>query len=353
MTFLIRERTRESYSEKISKKSSSLQNSTRIALNHFEKFCSEKYSHSSEDVIAELLSFELRQMESATCDVYQDWVNWSVDKATYLNSLEIYFSCIKSYMHYRGLKLTDKDIKENVSIPKQTEEEKYPLQVGEIITILSCAHYAKKSLYLILISSGMRVGETAQIRKKHIKIIEGRMVIYISAKFTKTKIARTVYTSIEATKHNIGKYNRINNEDLMWGTNDNRESAVVAEDKTFASYTDKVGLIERYDSGTRKITIHSFRAYYHTRAARTHDLGYAHKMTGHKGYLPIYDRLSDEEKLEMYLELEPKLFVYDQTINEMKIKNLKEANRENESLKERLEKIEAELFVRKNFKEVG
>ena len=32
-------------------------------------------------------------------------------------------------------------------------------------------------------------------------------------------------------------------------------------------------------------------------------------MIGHGGYLPQYDRMSDEKKLEWFLELEPKLLI--------------------------------------------
>ena len=103
-------------------------------------------------------------------------------------------------------------------------------------------------------------------------------------------------------------------------------TAVQADVKAFSKYVDKLGLDERYDSGTRKITLHSFRAFFFTRAARVHDENYAHMMTGHGGYLMEYDRLEEEQKLDMYLDLESELLVYDQTKNQLKIKKLQEAN---------------------------
>ena len=48
----------------------------------------------------------------------------------------------------------------------------------------------------------------------------------------------------------------------------------------------KAGLDEKYDTvNRRKITLHSFRAYFFTKAARVHDENYAHKLTGHGGPL--------------------------------------------------------------------
>jgi len=52
-------------------------------------------------------------------------------------------------------------------------------------------------------------------------------------------------------------------------------------------------------------------------------------MIGHGGYLPQYDRISDEKKLEWFLEVEPKLMINEEMrlreenrIKEKKIKEL-------------------------------
>ncbi len=110
MTFLSKKRTRETYFEKISTKSKSLQNSTRIVLDSFDKFCSLEYSHDSEQVIRELLGLKIEEREESACDVYQSWINWSHKKGTSAKTLKVYFSLLKSYIHYRGIKISDKDI---------------------------------------------------------------------------------------------------------------------------------------------------------------------------------------------------------------------------------------------------
>ena len=46
-------------------------------------------------------------------------------------------------------------------------------------------------------------------------------------------------------------------------------------------------------------------------------------MTGHRGYLEEYNRYSLEKKLEMYLELEPQLFVYEKKPDSEIIKDMK------------------------------
>ena len=79
-----------------------------------------------------------------------------------------------------------------------------------------------------------------------------------------------------------------------------------------------LGYNQKYSSnGFYKITSHSFRSYFFTAATRKHNENYAHKMSGHGGYLMQYDRMTEEEKLQMYLELEPDLVIFYQTKNEL------------------------------------
>jgi DNA repair ATPase RecN len=99
----------------------------------------------------------------------------------------------------------------------------------------------------------------------------------------------------------------------------------------------RLGLDEKYESnGFHKITSHILRAYFFTKAVRKHGENYAHRMTGHGGYLMQYDRMTEDEKLSMYLELEPDLVIYDQTKNQLEIKRLKQ---EAESIKELREEV--------------
>ena len=117
---------------------------------------------------------------------------------------------------------------------------------------------------------------------------------------------------------------------------------------------DKIGFTEKYESnGYKKITSHSFRSYFFTKAARKHGENYAHKMIGHGGYLMQYDRMTEEEMLEMYIELEPDLAVFDQTKNELQIKKLKQENlivvqlqEEVRKLKENQAKIDQKMIER-------
>ena len=57
-----------------------------------------------------------------------------------------------------------------------------------------------------------------------------------------------------------------------------------------------------------------------------------------------YDRMTDEEKLKMYLELEPNLAVYATTKADLEIERLKILQtKENKDLKEEMEQLKQQL----------
>jgi hypothetical protein len=62
-------------------------------------------------------------------------------------------------------------------------------------------------------------------------------------------------------------------------------------------------------------------------------------MTGHGGYLMQYDRLTEDERLQMFIELEPDLVLFDQTKNELEIQKLKEENQKIETLQKEVEEL--------------
>jgi len=104
------------------------------------------------------------------------------------------------------------------------------------------------------------------------------------------------------------KLRNLKSNDLVWGTNEDPVLAEKNESTQFSYLCDKAGYTKRYKSNNhRLITLYSFRSYFFGKAADVHREGYAHKMTGHGGYLPQYDRMSDEKKLDWFLKLEPEL----------------------------------------------
>ena len=261
--------------------------------------------------------------EEVLFDELQIWINNSIKNPS---TIKYYFEHIKQYLHYRGMKLHPLDIKQNLKFPTKMEEELHPLSIDEFLRILESSDFRHKILYLAQSSSGMRIGEIVQLRKKHIVTNMERIMVKIPAKFTKKKRARTTLFSKEVSKLLLSRLHKMDDNDLVFGTSENLKTAEQTEVIYISRLLNRIGLNQKYETnGRMKITTHSFRSFFITKTSR-HDENLAKYFAGQKGYLLQYDRLTDEEKLEYYIEFEPDLLVYDQTKNEEKIRKLKEAN---------------------------
>ena len=266
-------------------------------------------------------------------DVLQEWINLNHEGGLNPRSIKQYFNPIRSYLYHKGFKLHPQDIKENLNFPKIIEEEKYPLKLDEILLILDAVPYRKKALYLTLISSGMRIGEACKITKKDIDLSLKRPMIKIPAKITKTRRGRTTFISSEAWRFLQPIYTKTDQNETLFG------ASAESEETIFARYCDKIGFNARYDSKIRKITLHSFRAYFITKISR-YDANIAKLLSGQRGYLLQYDRLTDEEKLESYLEFEKELLVYDNTKLKQDLAKAKSEKITLESMMEKLKEVD-------------
>lgn len=311
--YLNKERTKESYFEKISVQAKGTQRNARFAHKRFEEFVELEFGRSSEDVIQELLVLKDARRESALFDLLQDYVNYMHSVAIAPNTIHNYFSMLKGYLTYRGLKIHQEEVKQNIKFPKTMHEEKHGLTLDEVKKILDHASPKRKALYLTLLSSGMRIEEACALRKRDFDDSLERIQIHLPATYTKTKKARTTFVSEEAAKYLKPILGKINPDKLVFGVNEDKTSAKLVELNYFGRLRKRAGLSEKYGTGVHKITIHSFRAWFITRCSAINE-NVGHALAGHEYYMKSYDRLSNEEKLKIYLKVEPSLGIYAQAL---------------------------------------
>ena len=128
-------------------------------------------------------------------------------------TIKTYFSVIKQYLHYRGIKLDPMDIRQSLNFPKKQVEELRPLKLGTFQKMLKACSAKREMLYLAQSSSGMRIGEMVQLRKKDIHTDMARLMVKIPAAFTKTGVARTTFFSAEAAKLVAPRLKKIGDSD--------------------------------------------------------------------------------------------------------------------------------------------
>ena len=314
--------------KKIGKKAEGTKKTYESAFNNFGKFCNEKYNKPMDEVIGEYTKVS----NDHILESLQDWINWSEISP---GTIRIYFSRLKKYLHFHGIKFDRYDIEDSLEFPKVHEDELHPISPEEFNFILEKASYPKRMLYLCLASSGMRPNEILHLRKRDIITGKERLMVHVPAQYTKLKRGRVTFFSIEAQRMLLPKLRKLNDEDLVFGTGSKSNSNT--ETITFLRLIERIGLTERYESNNRhKLSLYSFRAFFITKLSR-HDENLAKKLAGQKGYLLQYDRLTDEEKMQKYIEFESDLIINQE--EKLKLENNKQKQTIDE-LKEKQKKIE-------------
>ena len=349
-SFLVKERTKETYLQKISSEPQGTQQNRIVTINNFERFVSELYEEKTiESVIEELKILKKTEEDKyfdALYDLLQEWINWNTEQGIESSTQRTFFSYLRNYLYYRGIKTDQQDIKENLKFGKKIDVERHPLSQEEYRMIIDAIRNPKqKALFLLLGSSGMRIGEAMQLKKKDLDLSQERIKINIPAEITKTRKGRSTYMSKETEKTLKPFLNDYADDGFIFdiGRTKDRSKRAARESTNLRTVLKRLNLDDRYPSNNHgKITTHSFRAYFFTAATRRHGENYAHRLTGHSGYLMQYDRMTEKEKLDMYIELEQDLMIYDQTKNELEIERLQKDNKELTQLRQELHKLKKE-----------
>lgn len=343
-SFLSKKKDSATFDDVLSTAPKSTQQNKRYAIKLLGQFVEESYSgRNILDVIEELRLLKSRDSqtyEDALYGMLQEWINWNQKKGRGNYTIRVAFSNVRKYLFHMGIKTSEQDIKEYLRFGKRTRENRHPLSQIEYQRIVDglSRHPVMQALFLALGSSGMRIGEALSLKKKDLDLTGARIKVNIPAN-TKTRTGRTTYLSLETEKLLRPHLERIEHDGYVFAKK-NRKPDDSSVRTMLGRLVDKLVLVEKYQSNNiRKITSHSFRAYFFTKAARKHGENYAHRMTGHGGYLMEYDRMTEDEKLELYLDLESDLVVFEQTKNELEIKKLRKENENIDDLRNEVKKL--------------
>lgn len=312
-SFLLKNKKKISFFEGIQSLSKSTQDSYKSVVKHFDFFCYEHYKKRNiQDIINELNSLTYEEKKIGFIGLLQDFIFHLEKIGLAPNSVYNHYSVITYFFGHEGIRFHSSDLRRNLRFPKILKKRLHPLTLKEIHRIFKFTPQKRQMLYLILVGSGMRIRETTCLRKKDFSFDMKRIMINVPAQFTKTKTAHTSFVSREASKLLKLHLKTLDYEDLVFSTNiKNPHNGGMTEIEAFGNYRDLAGLTQKYELVNRHyITLHSFRSYFITRARRVHDTEIAHAMVGHLPYLDMYDRKDDDEKLELYLKVEPKLKIF-------------------------------------------
>ena len=266
-------------------------------------------------------------------------------------TVRLYFSFIKSYMRQcHRIKLSQDDVKDFKILPKVIKEQRQPILIDTLKKICAFASTTRRTLYYVLTSSGMRVGEVLALRKSDFHLDEDPVRITIRASTTKTNEGRETYISFEAVEMLKLIIAGKEDNDLIFTGFKNNRLAVLNEEQYFFKLRERMAakspeMLEKYPDSCRHIVnIHAMRSYFHTQASDKHGEGYANALDGHGAYLKQYYRKPPEERARKYKELEPSLLIEKYKPESEKTKDKKIADLEEGMIKLQVEMTRIKLL---------
>ena len=297
----------------------------QVALHQFDIFCNDQYGKNGDVLIQDIKSTGIFEKSYTVLNQFSMWLSEDHLEITVPmgkssrpmirrmpRTIYSYLVVLKSYFEeFGGIEINDRRFKKRVKIPKKISVELEPFTHDEIRLICDIASSDRKTLYMTLKDSGMRVGEATQLIKSDIDINKNPIEIKIRAETTKTKQARTTFVTSETSHMLVNRLRQINDDDSVFATNPDPIKAVRNETLMFKYYREKSGLTEKYShNGRHKKNIHSFRAFACTQVAEVHGEEFAHGYIGHTKYLPMYIRRKEKQP-QMFKQCENKLMIYE------------------------------------------
>jgi site-specific recombinase XerD len=295
--------TRIKYEKNIFNVSKRTKQSYSTALNNFENFCYQKTQDL--EVIKKLKKIEDDELWA----FLQKWIDSNSNLEP--GSVKIFFSHIKKYLYFCGIKITNQEINDNLKFITANKKPLYLLTQKEIAQILNELSYRDKTLFLCQLSSGLGIGELVQLTKADLSYVNRRMIIKLNISKNNEKI--TVFSK-EATDMVKPILRTKNKDDLIFGTNKNSHYSEINKEQVLRRALKRCCLNMTYPNSRRhKINTGSFR-FFHFVTVSEYDYNFACYLRGCDNKInPIQiDKMSNEELLDKYFEVENKLTIYNQ-----------------------------------------
>lgn len=116
-------------------------------------------------------------------------------------TLSFYLAVLRSYFAFYDIDVIPSKFRRKVKVPRLYKEDEEPLDASGIRKIiLNCSNRRLKAYLLVLGSGGMRAVEATAIRLREIDFSLSPTKVHIRKEYAKTRVARDVYISDEATK---------------------------------------------------------------------------------------------------------------------------------------------------------
>src|SRR5215469_3190976 len=315
-------------------------------LTHFNGFLCPKYT-------VETILQPLKTGEENVYQLLSRFVVYETKLTSSAGTIKLNLEAVKSYLQFHDIIIIPVKFKNQVTIPKILQEEKTAIDANDIRKLLLACDIRRLKTYLLLLASGgMRPVEGLAIRICDIDFSVNPTKIHIRAEFVKTRVARDIYISDEATKrlrdwidwrYRNNRPTTKSPDDLVfhqWNLSEkpNPQTLYSHVAKEFARLLDAAGFTER--KGRRhKITLKTFRDFVKSTISDSAGKDYSEWFIGHSGS-PYYNRKESLRREKYRTECMKHLTFLDYDVLEARGRsieaNLLEKDSEIRALKQRM-----------------
>lgn len=320
----------------------------------------------------------LDALETYERDIKTFW-KWMIDTEFAPKTIANAVDCIRVFLKQYRIRLDDivwENIRRRGTGTKPVTQET-PITPEILKKILIHGDAKSRAIFLILASSGMRIGEIVQLKLGDIDFNSNPTQItvrYTGPNSVKTKSSRITFITDEATVA-LNEWLKQRDNVLALAvqrTNFPNAKKKLDDDRVFPFETNNVrniwnrllikAKLDQKDPRTRRylVHIHSTRKFFRTRFSR-HDRDVAELLMGHEGYLSTaYLRFTEDELKEEYLRGMKHLLIFEAPADETTMITELRAHHQKEidDLREQLDKankkvsaIEEGLLNNPEFKE--
>ncbi len=243
----------------------------------------------------------------------------------------------------------------------------------EFRQILNHLVLSAKALYIVLLSSGMRIGEVLQLKPGDIELSKDPVKVNVRGEYTKTGNPRVTFISreakevveewlkvrddyLEAAVSKTGLYDKDPDDPRLFPFS--HANAYIMWNKALK----KAGYDKRDEATNRhRVHPHTLRKFFRTKLGAVIPVDVVEALMGHEGYLTeVYRRHSMEDLAKFYKQGEHALLVFTESGEVSKLREevvqqkdqlqalLNGMTAENMVLKARLEQQELEISKLKN-----
>ncbi len=291
------------------------------SLKMLDRFCQDSYKKDSTSVIKKLKAdLQKAQREAkSTKKLYlflDNFVQWLQEytprRKLHLSSSTVinYYSQVLQFLRYNEIPIDSGMLSQFVTLPTKLKELPQPITRDEINILVINSDEKRQALYLVLSSSGIRIGEALQLRKMDFEMLSNPVRVILPARITKSREGRYSFISSEAKEKLVPLLQKLESDDLVFATSDRVMRAELTEEQYFQRLRKITRLDDMESSETKhKITIHKFRKFFATKSERKLGIQVSGALIGHSPYMKTYYEYEPSQLAKLYLELEPDLAI--------------------------------------------